>query len=100
MFALEMPHASDLPDMSSDVSDLDDSDCSDSYFESQMGVPPPLPQYSVSVMTEYRPFVEIYAVCSAERAADRPPAAHCVELFRSLRPAPPAIDARTAGQSC
>ena len=88
MFALEMPHASDLPDLDSECSDseLDSSAGSDGYFESQMGVPPPVPQLGAALMAEYRPFVEIYTVCSAVRAADRPAADQCCQLFRPLCP--------------
>ncbi|XP_043194055.1 lymphokine-activated killer T-cell-originated protein kinase-like isoform X1 [Amphibalanus amphitrite] len=92
MFALEMPHASDLPDLDnselSSDSEMDDSTGSDGYFESQMGVPPPVPQLGAALMAEYRPFVEIYTVCSAVRAGDRPAAEQCCHLFRPLCPRP------------
>ena len=83
-----MPHASDLPDMSSDFddSDLDCSAESEDNFQSQMGVAPPVPELGGAIMTEYRPFIEIYTVCSAERATDRPSASQCCDLFRPLCP--------------
>ena len=86
MFALEMPHASDLPDLDLDTTDPDLSAQSDGFFESQMGAPPPVPQLAAEVMAEYRPFIEIYSVCSALRGEDRPSAAQCCELFRPLCP--------------
>ena len=86
MFALEMPHASDLPDLDLDDTDPDLSAESDDLFESQMGTAPPVPQLGAKVMAEYRPFIEIYSVCSAQKGEDRPSAGQCCELFRPLCP--------------